>query len=145
MKPKILYAFVAALIIIILIIVLVNILIGRENAKIQPVSQESKPQEVVSQAQSALSQIPATAVNRPAITVIKSLPGEKPASVAEETEKKIKKSQQSLSALPPQGPAVSGKRPEEVSNEPVSGVTKIGKYPSEEKKEEMNARGIVMY
>jgi len=141
MKPKILYLFFATLIVVILI----SILISRENAKIQSALEETKPQQIATQQQSALSdqtqQFPPTFENRPAITVIKPRPKESSTSVLEE---KINKRQQPerLSASPSQSPAVSESEPDD---QPASGVTKIDKRPTEEEKKEMNARGIIMY
>ena len=141
MKPKILYLSFACLIIAILI----SIFISRESVKIQPALEETNPQEIVTQQQSVLSgqtqQFPPTFDNRPAITVIKPQPKENPTPASEE---KINKRQQParLSVSSSQSPAVSEGEPEE---QPASGITKIGKRPTEEEDKEMNARGIVMY
>jgi hypothetical protein len=141
MKPKILYISFAILIIVIII----SLLINRESAKIQSALEETNPQQIVTQQPSALSeetpQLPPAFDNRPAITIIKPEPKENPTPALEE---KINKRRQPerLSASPSQSPAV----PEiESEGQPVSGVTKIGKRPTEKEKQEMNARGIIMY
>jgi len=142
MKPKILYLFFAALIIAILI----TILITRENTKIQSALEETKPQQIVPQQQTALSgqtqQLPPAFGNRPAITIIKPQPKESPVSPASEEKINKKRQAERLSASPSQGPTVSEGESEE---EPASGVTKIGKRPTEKENKEMNARGIIMY
>lgn len=142
MKQKILYVSFAALIIIIFI----SVLIGREITKTRPASEEINPQETATQQPDTFSgyaqqpQSPYASDSSHAITFIKPSPDEKPVSAAKETEKKIKKSRQ-LEPPPDQSPVVS----EEDPAEPASGVTKIGKHPTEIENKEMNARGIIMY
>jgi hypothetical protein len=140
MKPKILYLSFACLIIAILI----SIFISRESVKIQPALEETTPQQIVTQQQSALSgqtqQLPSPFDYRPAITIIKPYPKENPAPAQEE---RINKRQQPerLFASPSQSPVVSEGEPDE----PDSGITKIGKRPTEIENKEMTAQGIVMY
>jgi len=142
MKQKILYISFAALIIVIII----SILINRESAKIQSVLEETNPQQIKTQQPSAFSeqapQLPPAVEYRPAITIIKLQPKENLSPAA--LEEKAKKRQQSarLSASSNQSPAVSEGEPEE---QPASGITKIGRRPTEEEKKEMNTRGIIMY
>lgn len=141
MKPKILYVSFAALI----IVMLISILISIQSARIQSTLEETNPQQIVTQQPSALSeqtpQLPPVFNNRPAITIIKPEPKENPTPASEE---KINKRQlpKRLSASPSQSPAV----PEiESEGQPASGVTRIGKRPTEIENKEMNARGIIMY
>lgn len=142
MKQKILYISFAILIIVIII----SLLISRENAKIQSLVEETKPQQIVTQAKSALSgqtqQLPSAFDYRPAITIIKPQPKENPTPVPA-SEERINKRQQPerLSASSSQSSAVSEGEPDESD----SGVTKIGKRPTEIENKEMNAQGIVMY
>ncbi len=141
MKPKILYLSFVALIIVILI----SILISRESAKIQSLMEETKPQQIETQQESVFSdqtqQLYPVLDNRSAITLIKPYPKENPTPAQE---KRINKRQQPerLSVSPTQSLAVSESEPDDQS---VSGVTKIGKRPTEKEKQEMNARGIIMY
>ena len=81
--------------------------------------------------------------NRPAITVIKPQPKENLTPVPA-SEERINKRQQPerLSASPSQSPVVSE---DESDDQPGSGITKIGKRPTEKETQEMNAQGIVMY
>ena len=142
MKQKILYISFAVLIIAILI----SILINRESARIQSALEETNPQQIETQQPSAFSeqapQLPSVVEYRPAITIIKLQPEENPSPAA--LEEKAKKRQQParLSASSSQSPVVSEGEPEE---QPASGITKIGKRPTEEEKREMNTRGIIMY
>ena len=142
MKPKILYLSFACLIIAILI----SIFISRESVKIQPALEETNPQEIVTQQQSALSgqtqQLSPASYNRPAITLIKPQPKENLTPVPA-SEERINERQQPerLSASPSQSTVVSEEEPDESD----SGITKIGKRPTEIENKEMNSRGIVMY
>ncbi len=144
MKLKILYVSFVALIIVILI----SILISRESAKIQSVLEETTPQQIITQQQSALSgqtqQLPPAFDNRPAITLIKPYPKESPTPAQEERINKREQPER-LSASPSQSPAVSERESDDLTDETASGITKIGKQPTEEEKREMNTRGIVMY
>jgi hypothetical protein len=144
MKPKTLYLSFAALIIIILII----IFISRESAKIQPVSEEVKPQRLVPD---YTQQFPSTSGNMPAITRIK--PELKKPSLVEEkpipaTEEAMDESRQAARTVSSQsiGPTDIETESDDFSDEPPTpGITKIGKYPTEKEKQEMNERGIIMY
>lgn len=140
MKTKILYV----LLIVLIIIMLISFWITRENAKIQPVSEEVKLQEIVTEQNTLPSYVqqPPSGI-KPPITIIKFSVKEKPIPAEEKAEKKLKKSQKtaSISVSPSQSPSVSEGEP----NVPSSGVTKISKQPTEEENKEMNVRGIVMY
>jgi type IV secretory pathway VirB10-like protein len=145
MKPKILYITLATLAILI-IVILISILITRERAKIQPVSEEVKPEQTATQQPRVPLDYSQQPPLRSAITVVKPRAKEKPTLTLEETEEQIKKSQQqeTLSASTPssrQGQTVSGKE----TNEPPSAITEVSKYPTEKEKQEMDERGIIMY
>ncbi|OGX15701.1 MAG: hypothetical protein A2166_02935 [Omnitrophica WOR_2 bacterium RBG_13_41_10] len=144
MKPKILYLSFAALIITIVII----IFISRESVKIQPVSQKVKPQRPVSD---YTEQSPSTSGSIPGITRIKpepkkpSLPQENPIPDTEET---MDESRQAARTAPSQstGPTNIETESDDFKDEPPTpGITKIDRYPTEQEKQEMNERGIIMY
>jgi len=141
MKPKILYLSFACLI----IAVLISIFMNRKSVKIQPALEETNPQEIVTPQESALpgetGQSPSAFNHRPAITIIRPQPEENSGSVTSEEKAKKRQEPERLSASPGQSPAVSEGEPDE----PASGVTKIGKYPTQGEESEMNSRGTVMY
>ena len=151
MKPKTLYAFFAAAVIIILI----SIWINRESVKIQPLLQEEdKTRQALplTQPQPLLSgELQPVSNNKPssAITIIKPPLKQEPVSRIGQIEEKITKNQQPEGQVvtSTQEPAVfeEGEEADNLPGEPTSGVTKINKRPTEEENKEMNAQGIVMY
>jgi hypothetical protein len=145
MKPKILYITFALFISVILI----SIWISRESIKIQGPLEEAKTQQMVPD---YTQQFPSTFGNRPAITRIKPepkkpslLPGQKPIPAIGEA---MDESRQAARTAPSQSTSLARIESEsdDFSDEPPTpGITKIGKYPTEKEKQEMDARGIIMY
>jgi len=143
MKAKKMYAYLA----IVIIIIVSVILLSRKIVKIQPISEEVKPGEIVENApQGPLEQFSFTAVKRPAITVIKPSSQEILTPPAAESENAVGNyPRQRRSILPGQASGLPERQPDVLDNQPPTSVTKIGRQPTEKEKEEMNARGIVMY
>ncbi|MDD5596267.1 MAG: hypothetical protein PHY94_08525, partial [Candidatus Omnitrophica bacterium] len=78
----------------------------------------------------------------PGITIVAKQP---PQQTTPAPETKIPEAKKPENA--PLWPAKNSTTPQEASapNQPAAGLTRIGKYPSETEKKEMNQQGIVMY
>jgi hypothetical protein len=141
MKQKMLYIFLAAL----MIIIIVSLLLSIENTKVRSVSKPDQ-QEIIPQEESAPFEetqqfSPADHTIKPAITIINPRPNqnENPAVIPAEPNKpgasqaSVETGQGSSS---PEG---------ETQQKHASGITRIGKYPAEEQKHEMETRGTIMF
>ena len=152
MKSKILYLSFALLIIIMLISALFNFWLSRENTKILPERPEQVEAEhnmIQPSQQPTYQPVVATPLKPssptlkiPGITIVAKQPTQQ-ATPSEEI--KIPEAKKTENA--PLWPAKNPTPPQKESSptQPAAGITKIGKYPSETEKKEMNQQGIVMY
>ena len=147
MKPKTVYMIFAILLSVLLISVFIDLWLNKENAKIIPAAEKTEQQPSADEFHPAfsteLSHSPGV-VSGAAVTVIKSLPKEKPAPVIEEKIVKNLNPERSVESFS-QGGTNSRGGSGNVTGESTASVTTIIKHPSKEKQEEMNKRGIVMW
>jgi len=142
MKRRILYASFAVIIIIVILLIIINIWIGRQNEEIKQLQQEEAKQGIELMPQAPIES--PVFFSRPAITRIK--PELKKPIPA--IERPMDEKRQATSTVPSQstGPTRIESESDDFSEEPpIPGITKIGKYPTEKEKQEMDAHGIIMY
>lgn len=151
MKQKILYLSFATVIILIILLIIISIWLGRGAEEIKQLQQKEEQQE-----SEFMPQAPTDSpvfFSRPAITRImpepkKPLPEEKPIASPEQAETAIDESRQTTRRASSQstGTTQIETEPDEFSQEPPTpGITKIGKFPTPEEKQEMDSKGIIMY
>ena len=136
---------------VILILIFMD-LIGNKRINVQPILAKTSSKQIIGQEpvlrQEPLRKTSLTSNPRPAITIVKPplKQKEKPVlPVPEPKEAKIREAQnpdQSAS----QSYSAGGEEPVDNNGDaPVTGITKINKYPTEEETKDMNSRGVIMY
>ena len=141
MKTKTLYAIVFILaIIIVLTIIYSKSKISELNPSMPKENQvEVRQQEAVTQA------VEPVFFHKQAITIIKPAQQRQPV-ISEADKAQDLQYPQSLSSSFGQSPSMSSGSSSSAETEgSAAGVTRVGKYPTEEEAKEMNSKGIVMY
>ena len=154
MKAKILYLSFALLIIVMLLSTLFNFWLSRQNTKIMSeeagqVKFEAQHNTIQPVQQPTYQPVVATPVKPssstlkiPGITIVAKQPTQQ-TTPSEETKIQEAKITENAPLWPTKNPTTPQK--ESSPTQPAAGITKIGKYPSETEKKEMNQQGIVMY
>jgi len=128
---------------ILVIIIILGFLSIRKSAKIQPVFKKPKPQQIETVRWNRPYDY--TSVNKkPVITIIRRSPQGKAAVAAQEKIKEPQLSDES-SIAPAEAASSSSQGSAARDSESASGITKIGKHPTERENKEMNARGTILF
>jgi hypothetical protein len=128
-----------AILILVIVAILLNVYAGKKTKKLESVLSTDSVETVLSEVSSVPVEkiVARTVISRPGITVLgqdKSVLAKKNPGVAKEKPSGESGTVSQLEVAPQQG-----------ESDPVSVISKPGKYPTTEEKREMNAKGIILY